>query len=281
MEVISEISHLSEKLSEYRNSKRSIGFVPTMGALHQGHISLIQQANNENDVSVCSIFVNPIQFNNPNDLIAYPRTLEADLEMLKSHHCDLVFTPSREEMYPSGLTVEKYTFGLLEEVMEGKFRPGHFNGVAVVVKRFFDIVQPHKAYFGLKDFQQLAIVKELVKQTSLPIVIVPCPIVREADGLAMSSRNLRLTPSQRQAAPFIYRTLQAAKEKSSSLPIEDLKAWVITEINQNPWMKIEYFEVVSPDSLISVDDSNKFSGSIGCIALFMEDIRLIDNIILF
>ncbi|MEI8202753.1 MAG: pantoate--beta-alanine ligase [Bacteroidota bacterium] len=281
MEIFSEIKPLKARLSELRIQGKSIGFVPTMGALHPGHISLIERSANENDVTVCSIFVNPTQFNNPNDLLKYPRTPEIDLNLLQSNQCDIVFLPENEEMYPKDKEFTKYHFGDLENVMEGKFRPGHFKGVAVVVNRFFEIVQPHKAYFGLKDFQQLAIVKDLVKQTQSKIEIIECPIIRESDGLAMSSRNVGLSVDQRQAAPFIYNTLLQAKTKASLMTVEELKDWVVSQINQNALMKIEYFEVVSPITLLPVDDKNKHEGAIGCIALWMDDIRLIDNIILF
>ena len=238
MEIFDEIQLLKTKLTELKGQGKSIGFVPTMGALHQGHLSLIEKSNLENDYTVCSIFVNPIQFNNPNDLEKYPRNLDGDIEMLNAQLCDFIFAPTVTEMYPKYLPKEEFYFGYLEEVMEGKFRPGHFYGVAVVVKRLFDIVEPNKAYFGIKDFQQLTIIRELVRYSQLPIEIVACPIIREADGLAMSSRNVRLSKEQRQAAPFIYQTLLKVKKKATELPIEELKAWTISQINLNPCMKV-------------------------------------------
>ncbi len=280
-EVFNKIEALDERLSELRKQHKTIGFVPTMGALHKGHISLIERSNRENDTSVCSVFVNPIQFNNQNDLLKYPHTPESDIEMLSNEGCDIIFIPSREQMYPESLKLENYHFGTLETVMEGKFRPGHFNGVAVVVKRFFDIVQPNKAYFGLKDFQQLAIIKDLVRQIGSKIEIVECGIIREVDGLAMSSRNSRLSAIQRKVAPYIYEVLLAVKEKAGEMSIEELKAWTLEQINREDLMKIEYFEIVSPISLMPVNEQNKHLGSVACIALYMDEIRLIDNIILF
>ncbi len=278
LKVFNTINKTSEYLSKQRSDGRTIGFVPTMGALHEGHLELMRRAKNENDLLACSIFVNPIQFNNKEDLKKYPRTLEDDIRKLKSIGCDILFAPSAEEMYPEE---EKtvYDFSNLDKVMEGKHRPGHFNGVAIVVKKLFDIIQPDKAYFGEKDFQQLVIIQTLVKQLNLSVEIIPCPIVREKDGLAMSSRNERLSPDERKIAPIIYKTLQFVKNNYSNFSLEEINKHVTSEINSNPGMKLEYFEIIDKQSLLPVKnlaDSNNF---IACIALFLGKIRLIDNIL--
>jgi pantoate--beta-alanine ligase len=248
-----------------------------MGALHEGHFQLMQRAKSENEMLVVSIFVNPIQFNNPEDLKKYPRNLEKDKTLLKSVGCDVLFAPSVEEMYPEPVNT-KYDFGKLENVMEGAFRKGHFNGVAVVVKKLFDILLPDKAYFGEKDFQQFAIIKELVRIENLPVQIVPCPIVRETDGLAMSSRNERLSPDERNAAPFIYKTLQAAVEFSKKINPEIVKKWVAEQFSANNVFQLEYFEIANDHDLQPVTTWNKDCGTLGFIALRLGKVRLIDNI---
>ena len=259
-----------------RDKGLTIGFVPTMGALHPGHISLVERARRENDIVMCSIFVNPIQFNNPDDLKKYPRTLETDMEMLKAAGCDVVFIPTVEEMYPEEIN-KTYDFGKLADVMEGAFRPGHFNGVAIVVKKLFDITLPHRSYFGEKDFQQLQIIKALVRIENLDIEIVPCPISREADGLARSSRNERLTPEMRAASPFIYQTLKDAKNSTTTHSAEEIKAFVEISFKEHPLLKLEYFSIASGADLQPV--SGKISdGDTGFIAVFAGGIRLIDNI---
>jgi len=259
-----------------RESGKTIGFVPTMGALHEGHLSLVKQARAENDVIIVSIFVNPIQFNNPDDLNKYPRTLEKDLNLLTSVGCDLVFTPSAAEMYPE--KVEKtYNFGQLDKVMEGAFRPGHFNGVAVVVHRLFDITLPHKAYFGEKDYQQLQIIKALVEQEQLDVKIIPCPISREADGLARSSRNERLTPQMRREAPYIHLVLEEARSLSRAHTAEQIIAFVNMKFSNHPLLKLEYFSIADGQTLQPVRGGIK-PGDLGLIAVFAGDIRLIDNI---
>lgn len=261
---------------EQREKGLTIGFVPTMGALHPGHISLVERARKENDLVLCSIFVNPIQFNNPDDLKKYPRTLESDLEMLKAAGCDLVFIPSVEEMYPEEVS-KSYDFGKLANVMEGAFRPGHFNGVAIVVKKLFDIALPHRSYFGEKDFQQLQIIKALVRIENMDVEIVPCAISREADGLARSSRNERLTPDMRAASPFIYQTLNEAKAMANSHSAEEITAFVEHNFKRHELLNLEYFSIASGDDLQSV--SGKISaGDMAFIAVFAGDIRLIDNI---
>lgn len=279
MNVFEDKSGLQKSIQEIRNTEKSIGFVPTMGALHKGHISLIKQSLLENDVTVCSIFVNPTQFNNPNDLLRYPRTIKEDLELLKEAGCNCVFVPSVEEIYPEPDT-RIFDFGNLDKVMEGRYRPGHFNGVAQVVSRLFEIVKPHKAYFGEKDFQQLAIIKALTRQLNLPVKIIPCPIIREKDGLAMSSRNKLLSIEHRKSAALISKTLfEAVKRKFMS--VQELVHWVINAVNSDNNLRVEYFEIVDFDSLkpiVTWEDSHK---PIGCIAVYAGDVRLIDNIRFF
>jgi pantoate--beta-alanine ligase len=264
--------------SFHRKDGKKLGFVPTMGALHQGHLELVKQAVKENDVVVCSIFVNPIQFNNPDDLKKYPRTFEKDSALLNEEGCDVIFYPSVEEMYPEPVSTV-YNFGNLENVMEGKFRPGHFNGVAVVVKKLFDFVLPHCAYFGEKDFQQLAVIKALVKMERMNVEIVPCPIVREDDGLAMSSRNVRLSDEQRKHAPRIYETLVKARNMFPVSSVAEVKQEVVNAIKKEPFMELEYFEISDTETLEPVSENKPGKAVIGCIAVHMGDVRLIDNMI--
>lgn len=278
MKVIRTLKQMHDYSVAARKAGKSIGFVPTMGALHNGHLMLVEKALAENDLGVCSIFVNPIQFNNPRDLEKYPRTFEKDSAMLEAIGCNVIFYPDVEEMYPEPVT-HTYDFGLLDKVMEGRYRAGHFNGVAIVVKKLFDIVIPHKAYFGEKDYQQLAVIKALVKTESIDIDIIPCPIVRETDGLAMSSRNVRLTPAQRREAPLIYQTLIKASELYKTQSVETVMEWVAQSINANPEMKLEYFEISATDTLIPVRENKPHGPVVACIAVFMGQIRLIDNMI--
>lgn len=277
MKTFSTVKDIRTFLDKQKSLGKSIGFVPTMGALHEGHLSLMRRAKTENDLLVVSIFVNPIQFNNKNDLQKYPRTLETDSRMLKEVDCDILFTPDEKEMYPE--PIEKtYDFGPLADVMEGKFRPGHFNGVAIVVKRLFDIIGPARAYFGEKDFQQLAIIKKLVEIEKLDVEIVPCPIVREEDGLAMSSRNRLLTPEQRKEASFIYKTLQEAKLRRQHICANPLRQMIINLFEGNEHFKLEYFDIVDDKNLQSINGWNNKVGTIACVAAWLGDIRLIDNI---
>lgn len=275
MVLIDNIEKLKDTLFRIRSNGKSIGLVPTMGALHSGHVSLMERAKVECQVVVVTIFVNPAQFNNPDDLKKYPRTIDTDLEMIKDH-ADIVFTPSVEEIYPTPPT-EQYHFGALEEVMEGALRPGHFNGVATVVKRFFDFVKPDKAFFGEKDFQQLAIIKELVRQYAPEITIVPCPIIREPNGLAMSSRNQRLTPSERDIASSVFKILSQSLTypKTRTQPILD---FVISEISKIQEIRFEYFQIVDDTTLQDVETFENGKGVIGCVAFYIQDVRLIDNI---
>jgi len=278
MRLYTTISALQTALKKERQSGLKIGFVPTMGALHEGHLSLVRQAGEMTDIVVVSIFVNPTQFNDKNDLTNYPRTLEEDLEKLDTQRCDYVFAPAVTEIYPVPDT-RKFEFGNLESVMEGEFRPGHFNGVAQVVSKLFEIVQPDKAFFGRKDFQQLAIIQNLVIQLNLAIEIVPCEIVREADGLAMSSRNKLLLPEYRECAPIIFRTLKEARELSLKQPVAAVKEFVLNTINSGNLLKVEYFEIVDERTLLPVQSWNVPGIKVGCIAVQAGKVRLIDNLI--
>ncbi len=254
-----------------------VGFVPTMGALHAGHRSLVELARKENRIVVVSVFVNPTQFNDKNDLKHYPRTPEADEAMLAEVGVDYVLMPSVEEIYPEPDT-RQFDFGQIDKVMEGATRPGHFNGVAQVVSRLFDIVKPHKAYFGEKDFQQIAVIKAMIRQLEIPVEIVPCPIVRDVDGLALSSRNQLLTPQHREAAPHIYSTLKRAVELSSTMNPLQLKEWVKEQVESNPLLKVIYYQSVDGLSLSEVESWADSDHIQGCIAVQAGDIRLIDNI---
>ncbi|NVN95319.1 MAG: pantoate--beta-alanine ligase [Bacteroidetes bacterium] len=277
MKIFETITETQLYLQKNKNDKNKIGFVPTMGALHQGHLNLVKQAKSENDIVVVSIFVNPIQFNNEEDLLKYPRTLQKDADLLQKVGCYIIFAPNEKEIYPEPDTTI-YNFGLLDKVMEGKFRPGHFNGVAIVVKKLFDIVMPDNAYFGEKDYQQLQIIKSLVKQMNIPVNIIPCPIVREVDGLAMSSRNMRLTDEERKVAPFIYQILLQAKGKMNKLSPKEITQWVNRQIEIQPLLRMEYFEVVNATTLLPISNWDDCEHAIGCIAVFLGNIRLIDNI---
>ena len=275
MKVLETKSKVIQALNGCRSKDVSIGFAPTMGALHEGHLSLIGRSATENDVTVASIFVNPTQFDDKNDFARYPRDLAKDLEMLDGAGCDIVFAPSVQEMYPKE-EMRAFDFGLLDKVMEGAFRPGHFNGVAHIVSRLFDVVKPDKAYFGEKDFQQLAIIRRLVEIEGLDIEIIGCPIIREADGLAMSSRNTLLTPEQRKNAAIIYRTLLLSKEKAGIMPLQELKKWAIEQIDATPEMKTEYFEIVDKKTLEKATEY-KENDLQSCVAVRVGNVRLIDN----
>ena len=256
-----------------------IGFVPTMGALHHGHLSLVQCSKKENDITVVSIFVNPTQFNNPDDLKLYPRKEKKDLDMLENENCDIVFIPEVSEMYPKN-THRVFELGGLDKVMEGEFRPGHFQGVAEIVSKLFETVKPDNAYFGKKDFQQAAVIKYLAKnyfaETNINIVV--CDIVREPDGLAMSSRNVRLTKEQRKAAVLISQTLFKYLKTDTELGINEIKERVIDTINKNQYLQTEYFDIVNNETLQTAKDGELTKGLTGCIAVYAGKVRLIDNV---
>lgn len=274
------IKDLQKAVSTSKNEEKTIGFVPTMGALHQGHISLVKKCCEQNDVCIVSIFVNPTQFNNPTDLEKYPRTIEEDTKVLKETGADIVFVPSVQEIYPEPDN-RQFDFGLLDKVMEGKFRPGHFNGVAQVVSRLFDIVKPDRAYFGEKDFQQLAIIRQMVRQLNIPVEIVPMPIRREDSGLAMSSRNQHLTGDQKTEAVNIYRILSDSKALYNQKTVDEVRIWVVESINKIPFLEVEYFEIVDGNTLQQIVDWKDTDYAVGCITVFCGEVRLIDNIIYY
>jgi pantoate--beta-alanine ligase len=249
-----------------------------MGALHEGHLSLVKQAVSETNIVVVSIFVNPTQFNDPKDLERYPRTLDADLQLLEKTGCQIVFAPGVNEIYPEP-DKRKFNFGELESVMEGLHRPGHFNGVAQVVSKLFEIVKPGKAYFGLKDFQQLTIIKNMVAQLNLPVQIVPCPIIREESGLAMSSRNELLSAEERKNAAVISETLFKSKELATQKSVNDLKNWIFENINKNKYLTVEYVDIVDDIQLQSVKNWDENVVKVCCVAVFCGKVRLIDNIV--
>jgi pantoate--beta-alanine ligase len=268
---------LTGHLLSLKNKDLTVGLVPTMGALHAGHASLVERAAFENDLVIVTIFVNPTQFNDPSDLEHYPRTLDQDLELLRSLRADLVFVPSVREMYP-GKDTRTFDLGGLDRVMEGAYREGHFNGVAQIVSKFFLLIRPDRAYFGQKDFQQLVIVRRLVNILNLDLSIVSCPIIREKDGLAMSSRNVRLSKEERKLAPFIYETLAQAREQKETLSPEQLKEWVRLRFLEQPLMRLEYFEIVDDKGLTSIQTWDEKVNKVGCLAVHLGKVRLIDNL---
>ena len=275
MKTFSKVSELHEALATVEPS--SIGFVPTMGALHEGHRSLVEKAREECATVVVSVFVNPTQFNDKNDLRNYPRTPEADAAVLEAAGADFVLMPSVEEIYPEPDN-RQFDFGMVDKVMEGATRPGHFNGVAQVVSRLFDIVKPAKAYFGEKDFQQIAVIKAMVAQLGLDVEIVECPIIRDHDGLALSSRNTLLTPAHREAAPHIYEVISQCAEMSKKLSPAALTAWVVEQVEANPLLKVIYFQAVDALSMQQVASWDESQHVQGCIAVQAGEIRLIDNV---
>ncbi|MBC8004377.1 MAG: pantoate--beta-alanine ligase [Verrucomicrobia bacterium] len=279
MQVVKHISQLRLVLEDRRKEGLSIGFVPTMGALHKGHLTLVEQAGAQTGFVVVSIFVNPTQFNDKADLERYPRDLQKDVDLLTPTACQVVFAPEPQEVYPQ-VDTRQFNFGVLEQVMEGRFRPGHFNGVAQVVSRLFDIVEPDKAFFGQKDFQQLAIINEMVRKLNLGVEIIPCPIIREADGLAMSSRNMLLSPEQRCNATHISATLFEAVNKTNQMDVEELVQWVIKRINENEYLNTEYFEIVNSQTLLPVNSWDDPCSKVACIAVHCGKVRLIDNVLI-
>ena len=277
MKLIQTISELREELQAVRKQGKSIGLVPTMGALHDGHASLVKRAVKENDVVVVSDFVNPTQFNDKNDLLKYPRTLDADCALLEKHGAAFVFAPSVEEIYPEPDT-RQFSYAPLDTVMEGKYRPGHFNGVCQIVSKLFLIVEPDMAYFGEKDFQQLAIIREMVRKYPFNIEIVGCPIVRESDGLALSSRNTRLSAEQRLQALQISKTLFSSVDFAKEHTLEETKQYVENRIAEAEGLELEYFEIVDGNTLQTVSNRNDSDYIVGCITVFCGEVRLIDNI---
>ena len=277
MKVIHTIKDLQAELSVLKAQGKKVGLVPTMGALHAGHASLVKRSVNENEVTVVSVFVNPTQFNDKNDLVKYPRTLDADCKLLEACGATYAFAPSVEEMYPEPDT-RQFSYAPLDTVMEGAFRPGHFNGVCQIVSKLFEAVKPHRAYFGEKDFQQLAIIREMVRQMQFDLEIVGCPIVREEDGLALSSRNARLSAEERENALKISQTLFKSRTFAATNTVSETLKFVEDAIAAVPGLRLEYFEIVDGNTLQKVDNWNQTSYVVGCITVFCGDVRLIDNI---
>ena len=270
---------LIEHLKVNSDSNTTIGFVPTMGALHNGHLSLIEKSLHNNKPTIVSIFVNPTQFNNPEDLEKYPRNLESDIVKIKTISDNvIIYAPSVEDIYEGNTTSKPFNFDGLENLMEGKFRPGHFEGVGTIVKRLFEIVKPTNAYFGEKDFQQLQIIKKLVEKENFPITIVGCPIFREENGLAMSSRNERLSPNDRNSAAIIYKTLLEVKHRFSTEPLSEIAIWVNQVFENQPNFKLDYFEIANETTLITSETKNSNQKHRAFLAVFVNNIRLIDTI---
>ena len=279
MKVFTTIKTIQKELSDKKNTLQ-LGLVPTMGALHAGHISIIERALNENDLVVVTIFVNPTQFDKEEDLINYPNTIKSDLNLLKEIKCDYVFMPSIDEMYNAKLKAETFDFDGLDKVMEGAFREGHFNGVGTIVKKLFEIINPDRAYFGEKDFQQLQIIKKMAAKNNFDIKIIPCKIYREKNGLAMSSRNARLSPEQEQEAPLIYKTLIKSKELFQNANIDTVKKMVKNEFNKSENLELEYFEIADIETLKPVRDKSSGKEYRAFIGVYADRVRLIDNIAL-
>ena len=280
MQVFKKKNALINCLSILKQENKQIGFVPTMGALHKGHLSLLEESIKNNDISVVTIFVNPTQFNKPEDLEKYPKTLENDLKLLNSVHCDIVFIPSVEEIYAKNVLSRSYFFDGIEHQMEGRFRDGHFDGVATIVQAFFEIVKPNRAYFGEKDYQQLQVVKKLAEKENLPVKVIGCPIFRENDGLAMSSRNARLSENQRKASPLIYQTLRKACNLINTKEIADIYTFVKEEFDKNELLELEYFTIADEESLQEVNSFKTGKKHRAFIAVNAGNVRLIDNIFL-
>lgn len=286
MDIVNSVKELKEKIDAFRNENKTVGLVPTMGALHKGHASLVSRSVNENDVTVVSVFVNPTQFNDKNDLENYPRTLEADCKLLEKQGTTIVFAPTVEEVYPEPDT-RSFSYPPTDSVMEGAFRPGHFNGVCQIVSKLFMFVEPDKAYFGEKDFQQIAVIKAMVNdyrqqkaEWALRLKICPCPIVREKDGLALSSRNTLLAPEERAIAPYIFKALAASVDYAKSHTVEETKQMAIERINSVEGLEVQYYDIVNADTLASVSNWKDAEHIQGCITVFCgkTPIRLIDNI---
>ncbi len=276
MKIFARKINLKKYLSNFKNS--SVGFVPTMGALHEGHLSLIKKSKKKNDITVVSIFVNPTQFDNKEDLVKYPKTLKNDRALLEHINCDVLFAPSVEEIYAENIVSEKFKFDGLEHQMEGKFRDGHFDGVGTIVKTLFEIVAPNNAYFGEKDFQQLQIIKKMVEKYAIPVKVIGCDIFREEDGLAMSSRNARLTKEHRKAAPFIYKTLKKVKKKFETKSAYEVIKWVKKRFKKHPLLELEYFTIADEATLQTINKKEPDKKYRAFLAVFAGKIRLIDNL---
>lgn len=280
MEIVHTISDLQTKLNALRQNNKSVGLVPTMGALHEGHLSLIKRCRTDNDVAVVSVFVNPTQFNNPNDLATYPRDLDADAALVNAEGVDLLFAPSPEDIYSNEEINHRFEFDFqgLDKVMEGKQRPGHFNGVVQIVSKLFQLTNPTRAYFGEKDFQQIAVIRLMVKTMGFNLDIIACPIIREASGLAKSSRNQLLSDDQKVLASNIFKVLKESLNFASKMSPLNLSQWVTENINAHKGLEVEYFEIVNADTLQTISDWNEASSVVGCVTVHCGNVRLIDNI---
>ena len=278
MKVFKTKKELKMYLSEFRSENATIGFVPTMGALHKGHLSLLHASSKNNDLTIASIFVNPTQFNKREDLDNYPRTLEHDLMLLEKNLCDIVFIPSTDEIYTDGVSSQHFDFDGLENEMEGKYREGHFNGVGTIVKKLFEIVLPTNAYFGEKDFQQLQIIRKLVKKSTLKVNVISCATHRETNGLAMSSRNSRLTSQERDAASIIFQILCAVKNKIGKTPLKAIDQWVSEQFEKHPLFKLEYFTIANEETLKKISEISPQKNYRAFIAVYAREVRLIDTI---
>ena len=278
MKVFKTQKKLRTYFKEFYSENTTIGFVPTMGALHKGHVSLIEESLRNNDITIASIFVNPTQFNKKEDLENYPRTIKSDLNLLEKVHCDVVFIPSVSEIYTNNISASHFNFDGLESQMEGRFRKGHFNGVGTIVKKLFEILQPTNAYFGEKDFQQLQIVRKMAEKNHFPVAVVGCSTFREDDGLAMSSRNKRLTDDERNAASIIYKILKKTAEKTQTQSIDDIKKWVSNEFKKHSFFELEYFVIADEETLENATILSPKKQYRAFIAVYANTIRLIDNI---
>ena len=276
MLVLRKIKEIDQIISLYKQNGKTIGFVPTMGALHQGHISLINYSKQQTDITVCSIFVNPTQFNNASDLTHYPRTPEADIKLLEDAGCDILYMPEVEDVYPESDN-RTFNFGYLDTILEGAKRPGHFNGVGQVVSILLEGVKPDKSYFGSKDYQQVMVVKSLVKQLQLPVEIIACPILREVDGLAMSSRNTRLSLEERKIAALVPQIMKEAIKIAKEQGIPAAKLVVAESVSKQEMMKLEYYEICDAITLESINELIPNQQAVSLIAVFVGNIRLIDN----
>lgn len=281
MTPIQSLKILREQLSQRKTANLSIGFVPTLGALHEGHMSLIKQANEQCDVTVCSIFLNPTQFDEKSDFDKYPKPLEKDLQLLQENDCTICFTPSIAEVYPQGQFLDKpYELGRVEHILEGSTRPGHYQGVAQVVHRLLEMVSPDVLFLGQKDFQQVKIIEQMIQQEQLAVRVQMCPIIREEDGLAMSSRNVRLTEKERAIANELFLTLQKCKEHHHRFTVKELQQWAVASLNANPLIEVDYIEFFDAETFVPVHTINKNSTVVVLGAIFLGSIRLIDNVII-
>lgn len=279
MQIIETVSELLTMVENAKQKGLKIGLVPTMGALHDGHLSLVKRSLQDNDITIVSLFVNPTQFNNPTDLATYPRQPEKDFRLLAKEGVDVAFAPTVEEIYPEGFDKKrKFELGKVAEVMEGKYRPGHFQGVALIVNRLFKLCRPDKAYFGMKDFQQIAVIRQMVKSEGINVDIIACPIVREDTGLALSSRNQLLSETQKEEAAFIHKTLKESLKYSLDNGVEETRKMVISSIDGKEDLEVEYFEIVDGETLLPVEEWNEAPYVVGCITVFVGKVRLIDNI---